>query len=213
MYAFVAAPASLPDVAGIDGAPLRAEHVGGLDVVVSDHEQAVEQSEAAVLGHAAVVDALAAAHDAVVPARFGGAYASGTALRAAVANRPELLDALARVRGCVEFGLRVLAGPSDPVAAGSGAGYMRARLEQQRRSEHLAETIHGPLVRHAREATSTVGATPRLLLSAAYLVDRAAADAFRAEVAGLQQRHPSLTLVCTGPWPPYSFVLADGGSA
>jgi len=31
-------------------------------------------------------------------------------------------------------------------------------------------------------------------------------DAFAAAVARLQDEHPELSILCTGPWPPYSFV-------
>ena len=46
----------------------------------------------------------------------------------------------------------------------------------------------------------------RLLLSAAYLVPRDGVDDFRGEVVKLERAHPDLALVCTGPWPPYSFA-------
>ena len=61
----------------------------------------------------------------------------------------------------------------------------------------------------ARAATRTVGATPRLLLSGAYLVEPGELDAFRHRVGELEAEHAELTFVCTGPWPPYSF--APGG--
>jgi hypothetical protein len=44
------------------------------------------------------------------------------------------------------------------------------------------------------------------LLRAAYLVDRGAVEEFVAAVRRLQHRHPELAVVCTGPWPPFSFT-------
>jgi hypothetical protein len=32
-------------------------------------------------------------------------------------------------------------------------------------------------------------------------------------VAKFQARHPELTVLCTGPWPPYSFAQPTGGDA
>ena len=45
-------------------------------------------------------------------------------------------------------------------------------------------------------------------LRAAYLVDRDGGKAFTAAVADQQRHNPELRLLCTGPWPPYSFAAA-----
>ena len=47
--------------------------------------------------------------------------------------------------------------------------------------------------------------TPRVL-SAAFLVDRAASQAFRDRVDQLSALNTALDLDLTGPWPPYDFV-------
>ena len=215
VYAFVERPASVPDVPGIDSAALTTEAGAELEVVISRHEAtSLNPSEDAILAHARVVEALAAANEAVLPARFGGAYPDANALRAAVADRePELTAALARVRGCVELGVRALAPAAQRPAAPSGAAYMRARLDERRETERLAEELHVPLAALAREATSTVGVTERLLLSAAYLVPKRDVGRFGELVERLQAEHAHLGLVCTGPWPPYSFATAEPGSA
>ena len=46
-----------------------------------------------------------------------------------------------------------------------------------------------------------------------YLVPEDAVPEFRGVVERLQAAHPDLGLVCTGPWPPYSFATAAGGAA
>jgi hypothetical protein len=214
VYAFVEAPATVPKVRGIDAVALEAEPAAELEVVVSRHEAPPEASEAAIMAHAEVIEALAAANEAVLPARFGGMHANTEALRAAVAERAaELTAALARVRGCVELGVRALSPAREAVTAPSGAAYMRARLQQRHEVERLADELHAPLAALARESTQTIGATERLLLSAAYLVPEDAVDEFRGVVERLQAVHPDLGLVCTGPWPPYSFATAEGHSA
>jgi Gas vesicle synthesis protein GvpL/GvpF len=210
VYAFVTAPATVPDVPGVDGTAVRSEPLDGLVVVVSEHDGTVEASEAAILAHARVVEALAATNEGVLPARFGGMYGDETALREGLAGRSKLADALARVRGCVELGVRVLAEAAPPSEASSGGAYMRARLEQRRELERLADELHAPLAGLSRDATLTVGATPRLLLTAAYLVERGQVEAFHRALSALQSQHPNLGIVCTGPWPPYSFAVAEG---
>ena len=109
----------------------------------------------------------------------------------------------------MELGLRALAPQMEPAIARTGTEYMRARLDRRHDAEEIAARLHAPLARIARETTTTVGATPRLLFSAAYLVSRSDVRAFRAAVEQLQAAHQELGLVCTGPWPPYSFVTAE----
>ena len=215
LYALSERPTTLPSVAGLDESHLALEQVGEIDAVVSVVEPTrVEPSDEVVLEHARVVDALAAENAAVLPARFGRGFTDATALRSAVAERAtELQQALARVRGCAELAVRVLAptngGRGSP---GSGGEYMRARLDEQRRTDRLAEELHAPLAELARATTKSVGASPELLLSGAYLVPRDAVDRFEARVAELSANHPELTLACTGPWPPYSFATAEPGA-
>jgi hypothetical protein len=44
------------------------------------------------------------------------------------------------------------------------------------------------------------------MLRAAYLVDRGAVPDFVESVGAMQEENPHLRLLCTGPWPPYSFT-------
>jgi hypothetical protein len=214
VYAFVEPPASVPDLRGIDSAVVATESVSGLEAVVSHHDAtAVQASEEAIVAHARVVEALAAANEAVLPARFGGGHSDGAALRDAIAERaPELKAALERVRGCVELGVRALASAAERETAPSGSAYMHSLLKARQETERVADELHAPLAARSREATLTVGATERLLLSAAYLVPQDDVSEFRELVASLQAAHPELGIVCTGPWPPYSFATAEGGS-
>ena len=208
LYAIAEELDGLPDVRGVDDAPLARQTVEGLDLVVSEHEgTAVDATEGAVLAHARVVEALVERSAALLPARFGRGFRDDEALREAIEGRAaSLREALAQVRGCVELGVRVVAPePTAAPAAESGRAYMealQARAEEARR-------LHEPLAALARAATRTVGATPRLLLSGAYLVEPGELDAFRGRIFELEAAHAELTFVCTGPWPPYSF--APGG--
>jgi hypothetical protein len=47
------------------------------------------------------------------------------------------------------------------------------------------------------------------MLTCAYLVDRARLDAFRERVESLGSDLVRGTVMCTGPWPPYSFAGAE----
>jgi Gas vesicle synthesis protein GvpL/GvpF len=214
VYAFVEPPVEIGELVGIAGEPATAEAGNGVTAVVTRHAEAPVASEEAILAHARVVDALAAEHESVVPARFGAVYADEPTLRAALLERSsELEAALARVRGSIELGIRALAPVANREEARTGLEYMRGQLDRRRDAERLAAELHEPLAELAVETTQSVAATPRLVFSAAYLVSRANVAAFRDAVTRLQDQHPELGLVCTGPWPPYSFVTADRMSA
>jgi hypothetical protein len=104
-----------------------------------------------------------------------------------------LRAALARVRGRWEFRLHV--DRVDPVFAAPKA------LD-------LATHIYAELRRISSGAlTYAHVAEQQRVLSAAFLVDRAASDAFRARVDALMRLNPALELELTGPWPPYDFVV------
>ncbi len=123
---------------------------------------------------------------ALLPVRYGTRVADEAAAAAAVAPRDaELAAALDRVRGAVEVSVRAVA-PDRAVT-------------------DAPEAVHERLSAAAREHARLDGPEP---LRAAYLVDTAAVDGFVATVRELQHEHPGLSILCTGPWPPYSFAEA-----
>jgi hypothetical protein len=203
VYGVVDRLADLPEVAGLDDAPLELVHVAGLDLVVSKAEPTAEISREALLRHAEVVEELMQASDAVLPAQLGRAFRDDAELEETVREQaPKLTRALQDVRGCVEFGLRATAEAAEPPEADTGAGYMHARLEQTRLQNELVERLHEPLARLARATTLQ---RPAGGLIGAYLVARDDVAEFEAAAARLEGA-PGVTVVCTGPWPPYSFA-------
>ena len=179
--------------------------MGGLDVVVSNVADD-EVTQDAVLKHAEVVEQLLGRSRAVLPARFDRPLADEEELNTAVsAAARELERGLRRVRGCVELGLRVIAPSAEAVPKGrSGADYMHARLAEERRRQRLLDELDAPLARLS-EATAPAGSSGGDAFVASYLVATRNVPAFRKAVDALEEAHPQLTIVCTGPWPPYSF--------
>jgi hypothetical protein len=55
---------------------------------------------------------------------------------------------------------------------------------------------------------------PSEILRASYLVERPVVAEFKAVAQRLQREHRDTAVLCTGPWPPYSFVevAVSGGS-
>src|SRR5204862_7171797 len=112
-----------PGVAGLDGASLRAIGAGGLAAVVSQHEELRRAEEADELwAHERVVEA-AMEQGAVLPMRIGSVVEDEAAVASLLRRRGQAFrDALARVRGAVELGVRLVidAGDDEPVAVPSG---------------------------------------------------------------------------------------------
>lgn len=206
VYGVVDGLAALPPLAGLEDAPLERLRIDEVELVLSRAETppSAEVSREAILRHAQVVEELSERSAAMLPAQLGRAFRDEDELSAAVRSQaPQLERGLERVRGCVEFGLRAIPSESSgELDAASGTDYMRARLEEVRRGDRLVGRLHEPLARLAREATLRHHGGE---LSAAYLVPRADTAAFHDAVARLE-RSPEVTVVCTGPWPPYSFT-------
>jgi hypothetical protein len=139
---------------------------------------------------------------AVLPTRFGSTVAGEEALRSFLADRQgPLLRALARVRGRVELGVRVLAERDDTPEIASGRDYLLSKLHEGAR----AERVHAPLAGIAVDSRRRP-ARAEELLRGAYLVDRSAVPRFSTCVSRLRRAHPEMEIVCTGPWPPYTFA-------
>jgi hypothetical protein len=182
------------------GPPLRAVRSGALAVVYAPAEEEAVSPEA-LWRREALLEALMEDRD-LLPVRFGTRVADEAAAAQAVAGRGEELRAgLERVRGAVELALRVRSlAPEDVApAAESGRDYIAAKAGRSR----AAMRIHEPLAALARESLIQHGDE---LLRAAYLVERDAVEPFAGHVRALQAEHSELALVCTGPWPPYSFA-------
>lgn len=206
VYGVVEGLEALPPLTGLDGAPLERQRIGELEVVLSRAATppSAEVTREAVLRHAEVVEELQARSGALLPAQLGPGFRDDQELADALGVQAQKLgERLEQVRGCVEFGLRALAtGASDRDAA-TGADYMRARLEDLRRQDRLVTEVHEPLASLARE--STLRREPGGEIRAAYLVAEQDVDTFR-EAAERAESSTQATVVCTGPWAPYSFA-------
>lgn len=212
VYGVVEGLEELPALAGLDDAPLERRRIGELEVVISRAATppSAEVTREAVLRHAQVVEELAARSGALLPAQLGRGFRDDEELADALrAQARELGERLDKVRGCVEFGLRALATGASEHDEATGGDYMRARLEDLRRQDRLIAELHEPLSSLARESTLHRG--PAGEIRAAYLVEERNVEAFR-EAAGRVEGSPGVTVVCTGPWAPYSFAGTETGT-
>lgn len=205
VYAFADDLRSLPAIRGIDGAPLECVSVDDVFTVYSRREgpASAERVREEALEHGAVVDALVRESAAVVPVRFGEVAEDAEALQDSVRARVgSIRRSFDRVRGCVEVGLRVWGEPETISTATTGSDYLRAHAGRQ----HVVDALHTDLERCARDVRPDN--PPRIgseLFSAAYLVEAERLGEVAAVVNRFGGEHPELTVVCTGPWAPYSF--------
>jgi hypothetical protein len=209
VYAIAEGLAELPNLGGLDDATLKRLEVAGLDVVFSEVDHDVDLGEEAVLQHAAVVDALMARSDAILPGRLGPRFADVGEVEVVVNEQAESLRAaLRRVGGCVELGLRVLEAQQQSAipAPRTGSDYLHGRLEERRASLQRAFELHEPLSRLARASSTRESQTRGEVLEASYLLGADEVERFREELARLERAESGLAFVCTGPWPPYTFA-------
>ena len=227
----------LPQQLGLDDEELARVVFRDIGAVVSAHAGSdVSAAADKVWRHEQVVESLMSAH-AVLPMRFGTLLASWDEVEGMLRRGyPKFVEDIARVRDHVEVGIRFMAlrEPGDaqasPASGGShspssnglaqsaiapGTAYLRTKLlgEHERRDRHQAELelvrkTYRILAEHAAASRLDEDTVDAPTVSAAFLVHRGALASFRQLVGRLAAADRDLALLCTGPWPAYSFVSA-----
>ena len=234
VYAIIEQPERpLPRVKGLDDTPIGVCSRGVIGAAVSLGTSArPEITEATLWRHEAVLEALMAER-AVLPVRFGTVVGDEAALREMLQSRCEAFAAnLDLVRGQVEIALRVLdptplnppfvrgeASPlltkegSGEVGQGPGVAYMSRRLEEHRREQDwlgrsqdcrasIEKAFDGLVTRSVWRAPSR----PPTLLQSSHMISGGRLDELRDRMNDLRAANASWRFLCTGPWPPFSFV-------
>jgi hypothetical protein len=182
-------------------APLDALVEGGLTAIFTRTGAPGEPTVDALWAHERVVERLMTDR-AVLPMRFGSTLADDAALRTLlIEHRDRFRNGLARVTGRVELGVRVLQ-PAAAALPTNGRDYLLGKLQ----NDHAAAELHTPLAALAVEASRQSARGADEVLRGAYLVDTRELALFGEAVDRLRRDHPDAAIVCTGPWPPYSFV-------
>ena len=218
LYA-IAESDDVPSTAGLREQPLRAIGQEGMFAIASEHDELrLEPNEDDMWSHESVVEELMNA-GSVLPMRFGSAVADEATVRSLLGERrPALEQALDRVRGAVELSVRVAItadsdSRSDDVErdpnAGPGTAYLLGRLQRERHVHATTRRIDERLGPLARASTAWSGGS-RSLWKAAYLVSDDRVEAFTEEAELLDDQLSGTAVLCTGPWPPYSFSARGG---
>jgi hypothetical protein len=246
-----------PDLAGVDSRhPVSLVEEDGLAALVSRvslaefgeeplHENLndVGWLEEKARAHEHVLD-VALQRGTVVPLRLCTIYSGEEQVREMLAReRDVMIDALARLDGRAEWGVKAIAEPgalaraaahragdrAAPEDTARGTAYMnrkrdeaRARDVEDEIADEWAAAIHDPLAGAASEAllnplqrSEVSGHEGDMLLNGVYLVADAAVAELGALVDRLAEEYRALgvSVELTGPWPPYNFVKSSIESA
>lgn len=212
-----------PDIPGLDGKPVYLIPWRNLAAMVSDAPLRGYAADGAnATRHGAIVEETMQGGP-ILPMRFGTVLGERQRVVTMLEEHSGAFEeALRRLRGRVEMGLRVLweppgesEVPADQEIEGRGPGteYLSRRLKDEWRrakllqaGERLIQELDAPLRSLAIESRLQRFPTNRFLIAGAYLVERHRVDAFREGVMKARERFPRLRFLLTGPWPPYHFV-------
>jgi len=218
----------LEGASGVAGAPLLLLRRGRLAVVASPFEgKAVPATRENVLEHSRV-NGLVLAHTTPLPFRFGTLADEQRLGEHLEKNEDALVSALARVRGCVEMGAKVIwdaAAQSEAQGAaedegraveasaqGAGTEFLLAKQRALKgaealkaRAEEVAALVAAGVEGLARESSVEVNPSGSLVVRAAHLVERGREEEYRERLRALGAGRDDLRLMLSGPWPPYSF--------
>ena len=208
-------------------------HYEDLAAVVSDTPLKVyDPTRENVLAHE-YVNEVVMREFTLIPMSFGTLFRTeGDIVELLRSTYDTFADVLSKIEGKLEFGLKVLWDRERVIAtleesdaelrrlrqeiteSPQGATYF-ARVELGRRVEEALEAAGDRYVRDihtalkpaavASRANKPIG--ERMILNAAFLVDRGQEAQFDEAVKGISRKYEGqLTFKYTGPWPPYNFV-------
>jgi hypothetical protein len=183
----------------------------------------------AALAHEGVVEHCSKARTAtVIPMKLFTMFSTlDKAINDVASRRSEIQQAMRRIAGAEEWGVRVFrrperAGGTPAARPASGAAFLRARKRARdtaagarSKSARAANRAFDRLRRVARDArvrqTRSESGTNPPILDATFLVGASSRARFRTEAR--RQAHAvadaGAELVLTGPWPAYNFVAAE----
>jgi Gas vesicle synthesis protein GvpL/GvpF len=250
VYGVVPADAELPSgLSGVEptNPPALLRH-GDVAAVVSkvslnefeeerlrEHLSDMDWVEATARAHELVLEMVGAV-TTLIPMRMCSVYRTEGGVKEMLARESTpLLDALERLKGKTEWGVKVFADEQPTGAAGaaeeaqSGTDYMRQRKSERdarfiadERLQEACAAIHDQLSAAAVDSLTAPLQRPevsghegQMLLNGVYLVASDQQQAFLGLVQQLRHEHePSgLYLEPTGPWPAYNFVPGTIGAA
>jgi len=228
-----------PLVRGLDGEPVAEVAAGPVAALCSPHPGGeVDATRAGLETHLRVLQEIAE-HTTVAPMRFGMVAPDEDAVRDEVLapRRREFLAVLRQLDGMVEIDVKASFREDAVIAEivredpsirrlnarirsrpGDASYYDRVRLGElvvaamKDKGEREGRALLRRLTNAAHSARSGPLGTERMLLNAAFLVERRSLDEFDRAVARVEQEQGNRMRVRSiGPLPPSSFATLDAG--
>ncbi|MCF7888936.1 MAG: GvpL/GvpF family gas vesicle protein [Victivallales bacterium] len=218
---------SLPD--GFDGNPVYCIPVHDIGIVVSDFSGKISDVKKGVLLHEKVIETLMNSYT-VLPMRFQTAFRNReNALSALSKMYNNFKDNLARLSGKIEFGVKIIwpadkikkniekkyiASDSNTIPGMSPAKeYLKEKFKNYKLNEIfkkkagvLVAEIDKYFTEIALEKKLKILQTDKLLVNAAYLVDKSHKSRIKNIFNQIKQDFDDLEFLFSGPWPAYNFI-------
>ena len=204
---YALAEPGLPRTLRLFGRTLHILRAGRIDAVVGEDPRRVEPTTAALEEQHAIVTRLAELAPALLPARFGMRVDQRTLRETLASREPEILAALASVRGRRQMTIRIFGEPvpGEPVeqSVETGTEYLKRRQAR----------LHSrpPEVAAVRDALGSVVVDERvepgprgLRITIFHLVAIADLDTYRRRAASLRLDPHQVTV--SGPFPAFAFT-------
>ncbi|HLU46814.1 MAG TPA: GvpL/GvpF family gas vesicle protein [Planctomycetota bacterium] len=216
---------------GVEPAEVHTVNYRNIAAVVSDARiEVYDPTRENVLAHQHVNEIVMRDHT-VIPMSFGTVFKTSEDIVELLRSAYDAFqDVLMKMENKVEFGLKVLWDPEvatalierddeeirrlkEEISSRKGSTYF-ARVQYGRlvdarlseRSERYVKEIFEALrdVSVASRSNKPIG--DRMILNAAFLVDRDREGEFDSRLKKIGKQYNDLTFRYTGPWPPYNFV-------
>ena len=216
----------LPNVTGIQNLPIDYVNHGGIGAIISMCNEVDKKPMPDELWrHEGVVENLMRDR-CVLPVRYGTCIQSEKELKSFLEiGQESFLKDLDRLQGCIEVSVRVIKPEIHQQALSTGKAHrnglkeqsgrayltnrllhLRAECDEQRDLEAWADRIHKKLQYLSIDGKWLLHRHSLLVATGAYLVKRETLHSFQEHIGQLRSLYREYKFLCTGPWPPYSFV-------
>ena len=225
--------AEIEATAGLSGACTSVVDLGKMKAIVSDVEiHQVEVTRENVLAHERVIDRVML-ETTPLPFRFGAVVTIERLQNYIESNEARLQALLDRVRGAVEMSVKIIwdkgaAGnqsaettlqeteSKDVASTSPGLAFLLAKQrkmagerELKGRAEEIASWLDRGVAGLTRDKALSVQPAERIVVSAAFLVERERVAEYRERMNALGRERNELRFLTSGAWPPYSFTNLD----
>lgn len=228
--------AAIETTKGLSGACAHIVDLGNIKAVVSDVEShQVKVTRENVLAHERVIDRVMRV-TTPLPFRFGAVVTIEQLQTYVESNEARLRELLDRVRGAVEMSVKIIwdkdavsrqsaettsqkteskqkTASTGDEATGPGLAFLLAKQreiegnrELKNRAEEIARWLDQGVTGLVRDKTVSVQPADRMVVSAAYLVERERLAEYRERISSLSRERKELSFLTSGAWPPYSFT-------